>query len=63
MTGPLQIESFPVINLRGVSTNKRYIHLFYRHAIIQRTYVETCLYQSKVIVLNKRTVLDNFMNV
>ena len=63
MTGPLQIESFPVINLRGVSTNKKYIVLSpcnHRESLLN---VETCLYQSKVIVLNKRTVLDNFMNV
>jgi hypothetical protein len=32
----LRIESFAVINLRGVSTNKTII--FYRHANIQRTY-------------------------
>jgi hypothetical protein len=32
------IESFAVINLRGVSTNKKY-HMFYRHAILQRTYI------------------------
>ena len=31
----LRIESFAVINLRGVSTNKTII--FYRHANIQRT--------------------------
>jgi hypothetical protein len=32
------IESFAVINLRGVPTNKKY-HMFYRHAILQRTYI------------------------
>ena len=32
----LQIESFAVINLRGVSTNKKY-YMFYRHANLQRT--------------------------
>ena len=34
----LRIESFAVINLRGVSTNKKY-YMFYRHANLQRTYV------------------------
>jgi hypothetical protein len=34
----LRIESFAVINLRGVSTNKTIINMFYRHANIQRTY-------------------------
>jgi hypothetical protein len=33
----LRIESFAVINLRGVSTNKKY-YMFYCHANIQRTY-------------------------
>jgi hypothetical protein len=37
----LRIESFAVINLRGVSTNKTII--FYRHANIQRTYISFCL--------------------
>ena len=32
----LRIESFAVINLRGVSTNKT-INMFYRHANVQRT--------------------------
>jgi hypothetical protein len=34
----LRIESFAVLNLRGVSTNKTTI--FYRHANIQRTYIK-----------------------
>jgi hypothetical protein len=34
----LRIESFAVINLCGVSTNKKY-YMFYRHANLQRTYV------------------------
>ena len=34
----LRIESIAVINLRGVSTNKTIINMFYRHANIQRTY-------------------------
>ena len=33
----LRIESFAVINLRGVSTNKTGYYIFYRHANIQRT--------------------------
>jgi hypothetical protein len=33
----LRIESFAVINLRGVSANKKY-YMFYRHANPQRTY-------------------------
>jgi hypothetical protein len=33
----LRIESFAVINLRGVSTNKKY-YMFYRHANLQRIY-------------------------
>jgi hypothetical protein len=32
----LRIESFAVINLCGVSTNKKY-YMFYRHANLQRT--------------------------
>jgi hypothetical protein len=32
----LRIESFAVINLRGVSTNKKY-YMFYRQANLQRT--------------------------
>jgi hypothetical protein len=32
----LRIESFAIINLRGVSTNKKYF-LFYHHEILQRT--------------------------
>ena len=31
-----------VINLRDVSTNKRY-YMFYRHAILQRTYISPLL--------------------
>jgi hypothetical protein len=38
----LRIESFAVINLRGVSTNKTII--FFPHANIQRTYVSIYLY-------------------
>ena len=32
----LPIESFRVIHLRDVSTNKKY-YMFYRHAILQKT--------------------------
>ena len=35
----LRIESFAVINLRGISTNKKY-YMFYRHANLQRTYYD-----------------------
>ena len=32
-----KLSIFAIINLRGVSTNKK-SYIFYRHAIIQRTY-------------------------
>jgi hypothetical protein len=41
----LRIESFVVINLRGVSTNKKY-----RHAIPQRTYNLYILQFEKAII-------------
>jgi hypothetical protein len=34
----LRIESFAVINLRGVSMHKQNYYMFYRHANLQRTY-------------------------
>ena len=36
------VYSFAVINLRSLSTKRRY-YVFYRHAIIQRTYYRTDL--------------------
>jgi hypothetical protein len=40
-SGLIRIESLVIINLRGVSTNKKCsIYMFYRHANLQRTYYD-----------------------
>ena len=53
----LRIESFAVINLRGVSTNKKY-DVFYRHANL---YKELSLEVIKLSSKNKVFYLDLFV--